>query len=164
MRFSLRWLFVAILLITVSIVALLNANEYWAGASRSVVILLLSLAAVFALLASAGRRAFWLGFVVVGVAQFASIRFADSKYESDVAYKYLVTDRVIAWMHERVLRDVEIVVPHEYPDGQVRPAPIIVKRPHQHLFFVVGRCVLTLLFALVGGFVATWFYRRNTNP
>jgi hypothetical protein len=66
MRFSLSWLFVAILLVAVSMVALLNANLLWAAVARTTLVLFLAFA-ILGGINNAGRiRAFWFGITIVG--------------------------------------------------------------------------------------------------
>src|SRR5262245_35211701 len=71
MRFSLRWLLVAILLIAVCVVALLNANAYWASGARSVLLLLLSLCVVGAVFCKGRLKVFWTGFAIFALFHFA---------------------------------------------------------------------------------------------
>ena len=153
MQFSLRWLFIAILFLAVSAAALLNANEHWAGAARTAIIVLLSLAAVFAYLASGKYRAFWLGFAVVGTAHFASTRFAAFYYHSN-DYNHVVADAAIEWLHG--------VIAHE-ERGEVNP--IIGRTTLQvEKFRIVARCITVVPLALLGGCIAVWFHSRRNPP
>ena len=166
MSFSLRWLFIAILAIALCIVALLNANPYWAGAARTTVILLLPLAASFAVMASGTRRAFWLGFAICGTAQFAAMGFADAddKSANEADYKPLITDRAIDWLHAKVIRDVETEV-QIYKGGlPFGTESRTVQRPLLSHFLVVGRCVWPVAIGLLGGSIVAWFYSRRESP
>ncbi len=162
MRFSVRWLLIFILAIAVGVVALLNANEYWAGAARSTLILLLSLATAIASLSTGSRRAFWIGFAVFGWIQFASVGFAKN-LERETTSGYLLTDQGIEWLHSKLVRNVEILVPIFNAGVQVRTQPAIVRRPHIDYFNVVARCLLVAFLGTLGGYVATWIFGRS-NP
>ena len=70
MRFSLRWLFVSVAFVAISVVALLNANEYWTFVWRIAILLGLSLAIIGALLSQGQSRALWIGVAVAGWVHF----------------------------------------------------------------------------------------------
>ena len=164
MRFSLRWLFIAILAVALCIVALLNANPYWAAAARTTVILLLPLAASFAVMATGTRRAFWLAVALCGTAQFAGMGFADADatYSHEPDYKPLITDRAIDWLHEKVVREVEREVEF-YKGGVPQMESRIVRIPLLSHFLVVGRCVCSVAIGLLGGCIVAWCYSRRES-
>ena len=72
MRFSLRWLFVAVLLIAVSVVALLNASPYWVRGLRIAFLVFLTLAVIGGAFTKGAARAFWIGFAIAGWIYFRS--------------------------------------------------------------------------------------------
>ena len=157
MRFSLRWLFVAILLIAVSVVALLNANAYWAGAARSTMFLILPLSMVIALASGGVARLFWIGFAIVGAVQFWSLGFA----QGAAAGESLI-EVGIEWLHTKVVRDVTIEVGQYQAGKLLRMVPRVVPRPNIDYFRVVGHCVVSALLGLLGGCVGAWVYSRRS--
>jgi hypothetical protein len=157
-RFSLRWFLIAILFIAVSVAALLNANGYWAAASRSAMFLVLPLGLVIALASRGTTRLFWMGFAVVGAVQFWSLGFARGRSDGDS-----LVELGIEWLHSKIVRDVDIEVP-VYRGGKfLRMDPRVVPRPHFDYFRVVGHCVISALFGLLGGCVASWVYSRRDS-
>jgi hypothetical protein len=153
MRFTLRWLFIVILLIAISVVALLNANTYWAGAARTTMFLILPLSVVIALASGGTTRLFWFGFAIVGAVQFWSLGFA----RGAAAGESLV-EPGIQWLHSKVVRDVDIEVPVYREGNFLRMDPRVVPRPNIDYFRVVGHCVVAALFGVLGGCVGAWVY------
>src|SRR5688500_1127412 len=64
MRFSLKWLLVAVAFVAVGLVALLNANELWRHAFETAIILLFLTSVVGGVASSGQSRAFWTGCAV----------------------------------------------------------------------------------------------------
>ena len=70
MTFSMKWLFVVIAYIAISVAALLNANSVWHHSLHSSTVLLVLLALVAAVWSLGERRAFWGGCFLWGVVYF----------------------------------------------------------------------------------------------
>jgi hypothetical protein len=140
MRFSLRWLFITILIIALCIVPLLNANIYWANAAERCRLLLLSFTIVAAIYARGSARAFWIGASVFG--------WIDAKH----LVGQQIDDKMFDWLFTLVVREREVV-----RDGVARQVSI----PQHDSFGVVVACVQTLVVAMLGGFVAVWLYSRR---
>lgn len=158
MRFSLRELLIAILLIAVSIVALRQANHIWVGVLRSGLVFVLS-AAIIGSVASGGKiRAYWMGFAIAGWLQFLSMTL-------DYCPPFNETEAgVSTWLHSQIVTNVPSDSVHELPmpprsssydGGKTWPWP------QPRYFRAAFHCILTGLFALSGGYLAVWFYSRR---
>lgn len=164
MRFSLRWLFVAILFIAVSVAALLNANELWRIGYRSGVMLAVLIAAAGALWSSGKTRAFCGGYVLFALAFFTNL----FGFQSD-----FITGNAFTAIHKRSFEPIsETVTGPFYPsqyDGDVltvtrqKNGTLLVSaiRPERTEFLGVGHAVSTVALGVIGGYVAVWFYSRH---
>jgi hypothetical protein len=141
MRFSLRWLFVAILLIAVSVVALLNANLSWANAAERARLLLFSVTIIGAIYSRASTRAFWIGAIV-----FGWIQMKPPVQQID--------DRLLTFAHSLIVQEHVTVI-----DGR----PSINWLPKHEYFVAVGDCVQSVFVACLGGVLAMWFHRRHNS-
>lgn len=65
-QFSIRGLFLGVTILSVGIAALLNANGWWEAAAWGGTIFFLAIAIMLAIYRQAERRAFWLGFTLLG--------------------------------------------------------------------------------------------------
>jgi hypothetical protein len=159
MQFSLRWLFVAVAFVAISVVALLNANSYWAAITRSALLVVLSLAVVGAVFLDGRARAFWIGFEIV-----ALFHFLLSGLLFSTPFAPLLSDEVIAWMHQSVAPiETTQVRDGDYFNGRPRYIRIDNAVPPREYFEPIARCVFIVLIGIVGGFVASWFYSRRES-
>jgi hypothetical protein len=161
MRFSLRWLLVAVAFIAVSVVVLLNANFYWARGMRSVLILSLSLAIVGGIFSQGKSRAFWSGFAICGWIQFVSMGFIHLQ-----TYGRLITDTGINLLHAQVARSVEEEVAYFSGPSNARVEKFekrVVTRPDVRSFTHVAQSVLTASIGVLGGCLAIWLYSRRAS-
>ena len=65
LRFTIRQMLLATVLIAIAIAALINASGWWASALSSGVLLMLCAAILLAVFRDGQRRAFWIGFSVL---------------------------------------------------------------------------------------------------
>jgi hypothetical protein len=154
-RFSLRWLFAAILFVAISVVALLNANVWWVGAARAALILALSLGAVIAIASKGTTRMFWMGFTIVGAIQFGIMTISTGNSERP----YLIWEGAIHWFHSNVAREVVMPDFTDVPTIGQRVPVILV--PYADQFSAVAQCILSAMLGLAGGYIACWSYSRR---
>ena len=155
MRFSLRGLFAAVLLVAISVVGLLNANIWWVGAARAALILALSLGAVIALASKGTTRMFWMGFTIVGAIQYGMMTISTGNAEGP----YLIWEGGVNWLHSKVAREIQLPDWIDVPTiGQRVPVILVPDSAH---FSAVGHCILSAMLGMVGGYVAVWFYSRR---
>ncbi|MEX2175919.1 MAG: hypothetical protein WD872_16275 [Pirellulaceae bacterium] len=76
LRFSIRQLLLGTALVAVACVALRNAGGWWVSALLAVTVLVLTAAVLLALFRERSQRAFWIGFALVGWAQFSLLLYA----------------------------------------------------------------------------------------
>jgi hypothetical protein len=155
MRFSVRSLFVAILFVAISVVALLNANAWWVGAARAALILALSLGAVIAIASMGTTRMFWMGFTIVGAVQFGVITISTRNPERP----YLIWEGAIHWLHSKVAR--EVVMPDFTDVPKIGQRVPVILVPYADQFSAVGQCILSAMLGLAGGYIACWSYPRR---
>jgi hypothetical protein len=72
-----------------------------------------------------------------------------------------LVERGIEWLHSKVVRDVDIEVPVYRAGNFLRMDPRVVPRPHIDYFRVVGQCVISALFGMLGGYVGASVYSRR---
>jgi hypothetical protein len=158
MRFSLRWLFVLILLAAIAITALLNANEYVAWFLWSALVLVLSMAIVAAIASDTRTRAFWSGFAVLGWVYFASTGFTLVDGFGGISDAV-----VIPWLHAQIADEGFFDVQPMYDDmGRLFGSQTNREKiPTLETFRATSRGCVTLLMAILGGYVALWFYSRR---
>ena len=157
MRFSLRWLFVAILLIAISLVALLNANEYWISASRVALVVLLPLTIVGGIFSKGRKRAFWFGFAIVGWTVFLSAGLNDYPPFNEAR-----SEKALQWLHSLIVRPEPVSLEGwNRITGARLTGTGTIDVPAFSSFKVVFHCVATLLVGVLGGYAAMWFYLRR---
>jgi hypothetical protein len=158
MRFSLRELLIAILLIAVSIVALRQANHIWVGILRSGSVFVLSAALIGSVASVGSTRAFWIGFAIAGWLQFLSMILDYCPPFNET------TEGISTWLHSKIVTNVPSNAKEDLPfppgitsydGGQTWPWP------QPDYFRAAFHCVLTGVFAVAGGYLAVWFYSRR---
>jgi hypothetical protein len=160
MRFSLRWLFVAVAFVAISVVALLNANLYWAGLARTGLIVFLASAIVGGINSRGEKRAFWFGVAIVGWIYRATAIVNCYWFASDVLSEQLsramwdVLDKPQVGAEEHVFGE-RVLADGRTFTNRIEHVPL------EKSFHLVNKCILNALFAMLGGLIATWFYRRN---
>jgi hypothetical protein len=160
MRFSLSWLFVAILLVAVSMVALLNANLLWAAVARTTLVLFLAFA-ILGGINNAGRiRAFWFGITIVGWVYLAGTIVNYYWFGGDVLNKQL-SELLWTAVGNQAIEPEQVRMPSRVlEDGRV-VSRYFEYVPLQASFYIVTESIVNIFWALVGGYVAMWFYSRR---
>jgi hypothetical protein len=157
MHFSLSWLFLAILLIAVSVVALLNANEYWVSASRAALVVLLPLTIVGGIFSKGRKRAFWFGFAIVGWTVFLSAGLNDYPPFNEAR-----SEKALQWLHSLIVRLEPVSLEGwDRITGARLTGTGTIDVPAFSNFKVVFHCAASLLLGVLGGYAAMWFYLRR---
>jgi hypothetical protein len=157
LRFSIANLLTAIAIIAVGLAALNSPSRLTVGLVTIVTLGVLLAAVVGAIYRTGEARAFWLGSAVFGWSYFL-IAFSPAFPTAKAA----IDPPLLA------LRDTFWTV--KIPDGDTSPSLVgmdtaydaairtTLARPSWHHYFgVTIHCIVTLLFALVGGIVGRWF-------
>jgi hypothetical protein len=171
MRFSLKWLLIAVALVAVSVVALLNANNDWRSMVENAALFAILVATAAAVYSAGERRAFCFGFALFGITYFlvlASPSFSDAR-------ERLFTSAGFRIIHKQLFHAKSDVVLFREPiDGDVingtalmQPdginARVMIVRPKLSDFIAVGNALFCIPFGLLGGVIARAFYRRRTT-
>jgi hypothetical protein len=167
MRFSLKWLLIAVAFVAVGLVALLQANNVWRVAFENASLFALLVATSAAVYSLGERRAFCFGFVMFGLTYFLFGFFSNSR-------ERLLTTTGLRAIHPKLFEAKSDVIPFEEPiDGDVVGtatmlpggvnARVMIVRPRLTDFIAVGNAVVCMVFGLLGGVIARAFYRRRTT-
>lgn len=166
-RFSVRWLLWAVAFVGAAIAGLLNANWYWHRAFESLGLVFVLTAVAAAIYSNGKRRAFWVGCLLFGGPYFLlSLGFVE-RYRWGERF---ITTVMLEYMYQSVFEPHTFDIPPEggridydalseqrLPDGTLR---VFGRRPSWSSYSEVGNAVLCIPFALFGGALASWFYRR----
>jgi hypothetical protein len=164
MRFSLLSLLGAVLVVAIGLFALLNANLIWAGVARAALILFLTFAILGGVNSLGRKRAFWFGVAIVGWIYLATTVLNHRWFGGNVLGQQfsqilwsLVGNEAFDPQQVRIGADV-------LDDGRVVPREFEYV-PLEASFHIVAESILNALWALVGGYIALWFYcRRDARP
>jgi hypothetical protein len=181
LRFTIRQLLLATVLIAVAIAALLNASGWWAAALSSSVLLILCAAVLLAVFRDGRRRAFWIGFSVFGWAYVALLTVGptlSSNSDYPLGRNYLITEFIESSIHDVAAHGYPFILPNPDPfaaapgaDPFASPpavpppssiprrqiiAPLWRDPPDTHDFFVVSHALWTMGLAAGGGWFAVW--------
>jgi hypothetical protein len=153
MRFSLRWLFIAILLAALATTALLNANDYWAMAARSFLIYAMSFAVLGGIIRNGKARAFCIGFAVFGL-----MRYVASGLVVNSPFAPLLSDELIVRAHDAISST------STEPVGEYATNPnflVVHTYPEPEAFMWVARSIVIATVGVLGGFIAIWIQSRS---
>jgi hypothetical protein len=165
MQFSLKWFLIAITFIAVSIVAMLNANDHWRMLLQNAVLLTVLIGIAGAVCSVGKERAFAFGYVL-----FALVLVTNCFGFSWIPE--LATTRVLAALHKQIFVPTEEKVPAPvdpdtfngdllYTSQSAKGTIITFIRPRIDHFISVGHTVLSIPFGLLGGLIASTFYRKR---
>ena len=101
MKLSLRSLFGLVAIVAIGICSLLNANNIWFWVLLSSTILLLVIGTLVAIVRTGATRAFWLGFVLIGVAYVVAV----SGFNRVDTKKYLLTPTLLEYLYPQIKRE-----------------------------------------------------------
>ncbi len=163
MRFSLKTLLVSFTAIAVSIAGVRFANPVWGSCFYTVAFVLVLTGIVGALVRRGPARPFWIGFAVFGTGYFLLALVGEVALAQIVAdfrqmrpEPKLPTTRLLTWA-EPYLRST----PGMNPNTNLIRRGIIVPVANGD-YIEVGHSILTVIFALVGGWVGWLFSRVRT--
>ena len=171
MRFSLKWLLIAVAFVAVGLVALINANSVWREGLETVAAIMLLVAIVGAIASLGERRLYWLGYILFGGVFFVTETgmipiLQESQLLPNTLWSYAHQQAVRPKQEELTrdefenIRDAEILVRHSPLSDDTLTVTLV--RPSRQAFVEVGNALLCIPFGLLGGVVASAFYRRRT--
>ena len=159
-----------ILALAVSIAALRNADDYWAGGMMMATPLVLCVALIGSLCGKDRFRVRRLGFAILGGGYFALAFLGIS--EPNLAR--LPTSWLLLYVHQQVAPPQSFVWVGALATGLRRvPAsanPVVSPNPWKSMlpgaenyetFRIVGHCLFALLAGLLGAAIAQWFRNRR---
>jgi hypothetical protein len=189
-RFSIRQLLLATALIAAGCFALLNATPLIAAAAMSGAALTLSAAVLLAIYRDGERRAFWVGFALLGWT-YLFLCFGGFLSVTSLDWRGNITGQLAVALYDRAYAS-DVVQPPQtgfmpytsytptvtYPPGGYAPmtggpvypstAPVIVVQvssaPDREQFLYVAHALWTLLIAACGGWFAQWLCATRTKP
>jgi hypothetical protein len=154
MRFSLRWLFGAVLLAALSFGALVNSNVYWAALAWMIAITFLAAAAVAGIHGTGKQRAFWFGVAGTGWVYLFFVSFTQFCFGRD-----FVCDELCRALWD-VVGKQKVKGPRTMIGVDI-PREVRLMAPPEKFFEVVIKCLVTGLVALAGGWACMWVYGRR---
>jgi hypothetical protein len=121
-QFSIKALLGLTVFVALGCAALLNASEWWASAACTVTLAVLLIAVLASIFRWGPRRAFWLGFAIVGWA-YVLLTFWPAPDPSLVCQRHLLTTKLTDWAYYKVLPLVRT------PPKEPAPLPPIIPPP-----------------------------------
>lgn len=173
MRFSLRTMFVAFTVVALSTAGLLYANAAWAAFFYTAAFALLLTGLVGAVVRRGATRPYWIGFTILGGGYFLLAlvnenflaRFTDVR-QSIGQEPRLATSQFLLWVEPYIHSNREL--PNRSPTFPTRMSftgsglTLIPSSPSDY-FVEVGHSILTLLLALLGGWIGLIMSNRNQS-
>jgi hypothetical protein len=172
MRFSLKTLLIAFTVVAVSLLGLLNANLAWGAFFYTAAFVLVLSGIVGALVRPWPQRAYWIGFALFGGGYFwlalvaeGSLRFAGPN--GVVMEPNLATSHLLLSAQRYVSKDYAGSIADQRAsrivNARIRSAggAFAVQRESSDYFLQVGHSIFTIVFALVGGALGSWFGSRD---
>jgi hypothetical protein len=147
-------LLLAVAVVAVSIGALQNANQYWASAARSCLVLLVAFA-ILASIVSRRAKAFAIGFAVFAVCRIIAWLFFPPSFGP------LLSDALIARLHSAIADRHDEQVIQTLPNGVTRRSTRRTVDPPVEHFTSIAQCQITLLIGALGGLLAVWAQRER---
>lgn len=172
MRFSIKWLLIAVAAVAAGCVALLNASDLWADVVSGTVVVCLLIALIGTVASQGHRRAFCWGFAVFGWGYLLLMETLSGWSLS------LVTQRLLEQLHGLVAAETEIPRDEYWEMQGLEPGPPVdpggggglgeasgakpgmVREvlPMFGYFLKIGHAICLLLFALLGGLTGRYFH------
>lgn len=185
-RFSIRQLLLATALIAAGCFALLNATPLAAAAAMSGLALILSAAVLLAIYRDGERRAFWVGFALLGWT-YLFLCFGGFLSATSLDWRGNITGQLALALYDRAYTGEAAQPPSTgfspyappsatFPGGYapmtgapVYPstAPVMVQvssGPDREQFLYIAHSLWTLLIAACGGWFAQWLCATRTKP
>jgi hypothetical protein len=171
MKFTLSKLFLAVTMAALAFAGMKWRTRWWADGIMTSTVLLYALVAVRAINLKGSERAFAIAFAIFGSGYLLLVM---SSVFSNIAH-LLATNRIICEVAKAV--DVPKVLLNEYakspgvlPNGsQALEWDDVTLAYANHnsaggVFLVVGHCIWSWLFALLGGWFASAMYAKREKP
>jgi len=170
LRFTLRQLLGLVALVAVAVPALMHASLWWAAAWLSGCLLVLGIALLGIVYRDGPRRAFWIGFALLGWGYTLTVY--GPVLDRQVGHR-LITTKVPAYAQlQRGLDEpvssgpVEIALHPKYDNivyWVTESGTMLVDPPQWDFFQQVGHSLFALLLAYVGGLVSRCFYATRSH-
>jgi len=170
MRFSLKTLLIAFTAAAVSLLGLLNANLAWGAFFYTAAFVLVLTGIVGAIVRPRPQRAYWIGFALFGGGYFwlalvaeGSLRFAGPN--GVVLEPNLATSHLLLSAHRYTFKEFDGSIADQRAsrilNARIRSSggAFAVQRTSSEFFLQVGHSIFTVMFALVGGAIGSWFAR-----
>jgi hypothetical protein len=184
-RFTIAALMVGILISGVTVAALKNASDAWAGVLLCVTLLILGVAILAVVYRRKAERAFCLGFALFGCS-YMLIEYVPKMW--DQAVVPLPTTLLLDYLHAKAHPDEaqtqtvqlmsQIVTSNQQPSAlvtvpvntsttnlqnSIRLSLALVKS-NLDQFVRIGHCLFALLSGLIGGLVGRWLHTTGRDP
>jgi hypothetical protein len=169
MRFSLKSLLAATLLVALGCVGVFYASRVMAAWFFTATLLALLFATVAALVRRRAARAYWIGFTVFGAPYFLISIFGDVRpivnrdgQVSAWEEPRLLTSQFLLWADNFARqRQPERAASVNPGAAYVTLQMILLSRGWSGHTLVIGHSLFTMLFALIGGGIGRWLYRSG---
>lgn len=170
MRFSLKTMLLLCTAIAVSVAGLLNANVAWAAFFYTAAFLGVLTGCVGALVSRGPARPFWVGFALFGGGYFGLALIGENSLarftpdRQQVQEPKLGTTQLFIWVHAQLQPKTNASV--KLPPGAVAFSPYgysFAANTPSGYFIEIGHAIFTLLFALLGGWIAMRFSRDGRS-
>jgi hypothetical protein len=168
-RFSIRQLLLATAVAAAGVFALLNATATIAATAIGVLLAVLIAVVLLAIYREAERRAFWVGFAVVGWSYFVFCFVPIFGSDVPLGWSRLVTGTAAGALHNRLFTR-ERVQPNPPPrfSNPFGPPPGTVIQyidgPPYAEFLQIAQALWALHIATCGGWFAAWLYATRPMP
>ncbi|HVX15364.1 MAG TPA: hypothetical protein VHC22_29515 [Pirellulales bacterium] len=158
MRFSLRWLFVAVAFAAIGCFSLANASSTLEGAWAAATCAFLVLSVVGASYSRRDQRPFWVGCLISGCSYLAAAHLPEP-----LSKAVHLLDSGLDNAHELVIHDavVDAEIGARFGGVYMDDGRILTRWPPKEHFIAIGRLLGAFLSASVGGIVAIWFDARS---
>lgn len=160
MRFSLRWLFGAILFASVASASLVYASQPISDALAAALGLFLVIVLIGAAYGRTTIAAFCGGCAIAGWAYLLCLCLPNSSINPSAPLPTVAADRAFGKLHELISRELRA----EPINGELTGAYYVdgvphIRRPMWEPFAKAGHSLTAFLLAIIGGAVALMFYR-----
>jgi hypothetical protein len=152
-RFSIRILMAVIVLAAVSLGALRNANDLWAGLMLLVAMAAVCFAVMGAVILRASERVWCAGFVFLGGLYLACVfaPWLSDKFQPIPGTTHILNE-LFSHISPQTMAGDTMEVINMYA---------LARQAHLANFQRVGHALFAVLAGLLGGTVAAWFYARQ---
>jgi hypothetical protein len=172
MRYSIKTLLAVCTLVAVSCAGLIVATSAWAAAFFTGALLLVLASIVAAIVRRGPARAWWIGFAILANGYFWLAMYVDGHvpYRTDLSQfqePRLITTHLLLAVDPHFHRYLRLAKTSGVPSAAPTPVyfggrgRMYVDAGDRAHFVQVGQSLFTLMFGLAGGWLGSWFYRRD---